>query len=34
VLTEPDGRGCTHYVKGSNDAHACGSPEQQLRLTG
>ena len=35
VLTEPDGRVRTHYVKGSNDAHRLWlALEQQLRLTG
>ena len=35
VLTEPDGRIRTHYVKGSNNAHRLWlALEQQLRLTG
>ncbi len=35
VLTEPDGRVRTHYVKGSNDAHRLWlALEQQLRATG
>lgn len=35
VLTEPDGRVRTHYVKGSNDAHRLWlALEQQLRSTG
>ncbi len=35
VLTEPDGRVRTHYVKGSNDAHRLWLEiEQQLRATG
>jgi hypothetical protein len=35
VLTEPDGRIKTHYVKGSNDAHRLWlALEQQLRATG
>ena len=35
ILTEPDGRVRTHYVKGSNDAHRLWlSLEQQLRSTG
>jgi hypothetical protein len=35
VLTEPDGRVRTHYVKGSNDAHRHWlALEQQLRSTG
>jgi metal-dependent HD superfamily phosphatase/phosphodiesterase len=35
VLTEPDGRVRTHYVKGSNDAHRLWlALEQQLLLTG
>jgi hypothetical protein len=35
VLTEPDGRIRTHYVKGSNDTHRMWrSLEQQLLLTG
>jgi hypothetical protein len=35
VLTEPDGRIRTHYVKGSNDAHRLWlALEQQLRATG
>ena len=35
VLTEPDGRVRTHYVKGSNNAHRLWlALEQQLRLTG
>ena len=35
ILTEPDGRVRTHYVKGSNDAHRLWlALEQQLRSTG
>jgi len=35
VLTEPDGRIRTHYVKGSNDAHRLWlALEQQLRAMG
>jgi hypothetical protein len=35
VLTEPDGRIRTHYVKGSNDAHRLWlALEQQLRCSG
>ena len=35
VLTEPDGRVRTHYVRGSNDAHRLWlAIEQQLRATG
>jgi hypothetical protein len=35
VMTEPDGRIKTHYVKGSNDAHRLWlALEQQLRATG
>lgn len=35
VLTEPDGRIKTHYVKGSNDAHRLWQAlEAQLRATG
>jgi hypothetical protein len=35
VLTEPDGRVRTHYVKGSNDAHRLWLEiEQELRATG
>ena len=35
ILTEPDGRVRTHYIKGSNDAHRLWlSLEQQLRSTG
>ena len=35
VLTEPDGRVRTHYVKGSNSAHRLWLEiEQQLRATG
>jgi hypothetical protein len=35
VLTEPDGRIRTHYVKGSNDAHRLWLDlEQQLRAMG
>jgi hypothetical protein len=35
VLTEPDGRVRTHYVKGSNDAHRLWlALELQLRATG
>jgi hypothetical protein len=35
VLTEPDGRIRTHYVKGSNDAHRLWLEiEQELRATG
>jgi hypothetical protein len=35
VLTEPDGRVRTHYIKGSNDAHRLWLEiEQQLRATG
>jgi len=35
VLTEPDGRVRTHYVKGSNDAHRLWLEiEQELRSTG
>ena len=35
VLTEPDGRIKTHYVRGSNDAHRLWlALEQELRATG
>lgn len=35
VLTEPDGRVRTHYVRGSNDAHRLWlALEQQLKATG
>jgi metal-dependent HD superfamily phosphatase/phosphodiesterase len=35
VLTEPDGRVRTRYVRGSNDAHRLWlAIEQQLRATG
>ena len=35
VLTEPDGRVRTHYVRGSNDAHRLWLEiEQELRSTG
>ncbi len=35
VMTEPDGRIKTHYVKGSNDAHRLWlALEQQLRAMG
>jgi hypothetical protein len=35
VLTEPDGRIKTHYVKGSNDAHRLWlALERNLRATG